>query len=269
MAMLQLASTADVTPRRIALEVGGLVTYTAAPGELAFDATQSYKCQIARRKQFSLHLPQKNYSATGVVSYAPAKVINATTIECITPPEVTAGNSTLCILKANATMGKKAICGTGPGYEWSPGYFEHFPLFAPAFSRRPYILESTGAVIAQLDLQALVGQQVTFAIEIGNVTFSYPFTVLPTSEFARFEFPLVDLPDDVDVDAKLTLSTHSMKAPHIRRFQRAPSPPLPTSTSNHAQISTFQVDHETKALLKDGIPFIMSGWFAGGYSHER
>jgi hypothetical protein len=28
------------------------------------------------------------------------------------------------------------------------------------------------------------------------------------------------------------------------------------------------VDHETKGLLKDGIAFIMSGWFAGGYSHE-
>ena len=28
------------------------------------------------------------------------------------------------------------------------------------------------------------------------------------------------------------------------------------------------MDHEGQGLLKDGIPFIMSGWFAGGYAHE-
>eukprot|EP00937_MAST-01D_sp_MAST-1D-sp2_P001781 g1781.t1 len=32
--------------------------------------------------------------------------------------------------------------------------------------------------------------------------------------------------------------------------------------------SVFQVDHESRALLKDGVPFIMTGWFAGGYGHE-
>ena len=30
----------------------------------------------------------------------------------------------------------------------------------------------------------------------------------------------------------------------------------------------WQVDHSTQALLRDGVSFIMSGWFAGGYGHE-
>lgn len=28
------------------------------------------------------------------------------------------------------------------------------------------------------------------------------------------------------------------------------------------------MDHSTQALLKDGVPFLMTGWFAGGYGYE-
>ena len=29
-----------------------------------------------------------------------------------------------------------------------------------------------------------------------------------------------------------------------------------------------QVDHASQSVLRDGVTFVMSGWFAGGYGHE-
>eukprot|EP00947_MAST-08B_sp_MAST-8B-sp1_P005831 g5831.t1 len=88
------------------------------------------------------------------------------------------------------------------------------------------------------------------------------------------------LPASLRADALISLSVleaGGVTATHTRRLERAPPPPQGggsgggggggSSTGVHT--STFQVDHETKALRKDGVRFIMSGWFAGGYGFEN
>ena len=49
---------------------------------------------------------------------------------------------------------------------------------------------------------------------------------------------------------------------HPRRFLRAP-PPVPGSAA-----TTFQIDQETGGILAAGVPYIATGWFAGGYTGE-
>ena len=47
-----------------------------------------------------------------------------------------------------------------------PRFLEHFALFAPAFSRRPYFRESEGAIIVELDHLALAEKKITLSIDI-------------------------------------------------------------------------------------------------------
>ena len=49
---------------------------------------------------------------------------------------------------------------------------------------------------------------------------------------------------------------------HTRRFLRAPPPPKGSA------VAAWQIDHTTKAITVDGMPFAMVGWFGSGGLHE-
>ena len=248
------------------------------------DGTVAYACQLGRRAQFSLHMPPKNYRATGVHATTNATVMDANTLTCATDGVVTAGNTTVCILAANTSSTQRDTIHTNSDHSnhprttsytskvlcdgsnrWAPRFVEHFPLFAPAFSRRPYFREDAGAIIAELDLASLSGLSVTLTVEVESgkpPVINHTFTVGDV-RFIRIPFSFHGMAADVNIDALLTLvSPYYPPAYHVRKFSRSRPPPNTTS------VTTFQVDHERKALLKDGVAFIMSGWFAGGYSHE-
>ena len=174
-----------------------------------------------------------------------------------------------------------------------PRFLEHFTLFAPAFSRRPYFRETEGALLVELDLLTLADKQITLSVEFSSAEASEGeatpavvtllSTTLKVASLAsplargscdakgrchpvlplRIPFPLTKVPVSFDADTtiKLTLGDGKM-ASHTRRLIRA-APPAVSSG-----LATFQVDHETQALLRDGVPFVMSGWFAGGYGFE-
>jgi hypothetical protein len=175
-----------------------------------------------------------------------------------------------------------------------PRFFEHFALFAPAFSRRPYFRETEGALIVELDLPALAGKKITLSVnfnhgEMGDAmntagttlvtsTMTVPALSSPLAREScdahghcrpvlplRIPFALDKVPtsfdDDTTIKLQLSGSTAAV-ATHTRRLIRAAPP------RDGSGVATFQVDHETQALLRDGVPFIMSGWFAGGYGFE-
>ena len=81
----------------------------------------------------------------------------------------------------------------------------------------------------------------------------------------RIPFALDKVPTSFDDDTTVKLlvsDTTNTVATHTRRLIRAAPP------RDGSGVATFQVDHETQALLRDGVPFVMSGWFAGGYGFE-
>lgn len=77
-------------------------------------------------------------------------------------------------------------------------------------------------------------------------------------------FTLAKLPATLDVLANVTLTLPDGSiVSHPRRFLRFPPPPAGSATT------TFQVDHERGgSMLTNGVPYIATGWFAGGYTGE-
>ena len=292
---------------RLPLENVGALQVKRAAGEPPFVVGKEYSCVFGRVGQFSLHMPPKDFHDLGVHTFGSGKVLDADTVVCVVPKVVTAGNTTCCVMPPNASRThfpafrpvedeaterrlrvsdqKHATCGVTP---YAPTFFEHFALFAPAFNRRPYFREMEGALIVELDLPTLADKKITLSIEFtaeGNsaatALMSSTLTVAALgSPLARescdahgrcrpvlplrIPFSLAKVPTSLDVDATIKLSVEGATAvaTHTRRLIRAAPPPEASG------LATFQVDHETQALLRDGVPFVMSGWFAGGYSFE-
>ena len=84
-----------------------------------------------------------------------------------------------------------------------------------------------------------------------NVSVDFPFDGLPANHS-----------EDVVISLECPLPTGTVVAAHTRRFLRAPPPPKGSA------IASWQVDHSTKGLLVDGIPFAATGWFGSGGLHE-
>jgi hypothetical protein len=204
---------------------------------------------------------------------------------------------------APEAAGKKKLMCAQTSYAAAWTY--HFALFAPAFNRRPYFREEEGALVSELDLGALAGKTVRITagyhpsspsssggggrggfVSVLNTTVNVPALDTPRGRTRcgahgvthggvstcrqvlpiRLPFPLQALPADIDEDCTITLQqegAYAKAAVHTRRLQRSPPP-----ADKGGSVVTFQVDHESQALLRDGVTFVMSGWFAGGYGHE-
>ena len=264
------AAGLSASPARTSLESADVITLTRAPGEPPFSKSARYGCHFTRRGQFSIVLPQKGYKHGGVFVNVSATVLSGDTLRCDTPVgAVTAGNTTVCVHALDATprQGAQRKAGYGDPNCLALGPYgeantEHFAAFAPAFSRRPYIRETGGALLVRLDA-SLAGRPLKLVVTLNGTTRS-PLLVQhftagsdPTATL-RFPFDLTTMPTLVTADAEITLTdlTTQRFYQHTRAFHRSPPPP--------AGAVTLQVDHEHQgALLKDGVRFAMEGWFAG------
>ena len=298
------ASGASAATDRVALELETELTVKRGAGEPPFAVGKRYSCVLGRAGQFSLHIPPQDYHDTGVHASGAGRAKDADTLVCSLPRVVTAGNSTVCIVPANssggaqlrfpafqpleegavdATAQKQLSCPPSP---YAPVFVTHFPLFAPAWDRRPYFREEEGALIAELDLLSLAGKTVTLAAGLNASHGAATPLLSKTMEVAgaesplarrscdahgrcvpvlpvRVPFPTARIPSPFDQDVVISLTVHGGdRAEHTRRLQRAAPPP------DGSAVATFQVGHESQALLRDGVTFVMSGWFAGGYGHE-
>ena len=151
---------------------------------------------------------------------------------------MTAGNTTVCVhaLDASSPRGeqRKAVYGVpnclalGPYGETNT---EHFATFAPAFSRRPYIRETEGALLVRLDA-SLAGHPLKLTVTLNGTT-HFPLLVQhftagsdPTATL-RFHFDLTKMPPMVTADAEITLTDLAAQRSywHTRAFHRSPPPP--------------------------------------------
>lgn len=131
------SATLRVSPTRVPLETGCTIVFTATADEPKFDSSVDYQCQTGRHKQFSLHIPPQNYHSTGVHSYAPATVLSPTSVRSYCWE-----HGRLHLPSQHEPHWQADFCGENA--TWAPGFIDHFPLFAPAFSSRPYIRETNG-----------------------------------------------------------------------------------------------------------------------------
>ena len=168
--LVRTTCAASASPSRIPTETGGNITVTRARGEQPFNKSGKYTCIFGRKGQFSIVLPPKNYRQSGVHVSAPAIVVDDSRIMCQVPRVVTAGNTTVCIAVSSSVtrvqthfkplendlpkVGKKNVC---KDTTYAPAYLTHFPLFSPAFDRRPWFREVEGALLVHLDMAALQG----------------------------------------------------------------------------------------------------------------
>lgn len=129
---------------------------------------------------------------------------------------------------------------------------EYFALFAPAFSRRPYVGEDMGAIVVETDY-SLAGMLLHLSATVGGITVGGR---IEGGRRSRLEFSLASLPPWVNEMVSITLTlpdgTNITKA---RKFLRAPPP------SADATTTVVQSDGESPGLLFDGQRQLANGWF--------
>ena len=138
-----MTTAVTVEPWRFAVESGGLLTLRRGPGDPPFAGP--LRCVFSRVAQFSPVLPQPGFRQGGVRVYANATVLDDGAATCAVPPVVTAGNTTVCVARDDADC-----FGTTPKKFASPfgyAFVDHYAAFAPAFDRRPYVREASGALL--------------------------------------------------------------------------------------------------------------------------
>ena len=192
----------------------------------------------------------KSYRLEGEELNATLTVINSSAVSCRLPAVWTAGVTTVFL----------SLDGTGSDAgSWSASTFEYFALLNPAWGRRPYVRESEGSLVVATD-RSLFGQALKLSAIIATFTLS---ATIPGGQEMIIPFSLASLPASLDAKVNITLALPSGGVvSHMRRFLRVP-PPVSSSAA-----TTFQVDHERGGILAGGVPYIATGWFAGGYTGE-
>ena len=254
------ATVALHTADRVSIERGGDVSAVhASLGEPPFTrAVFARGCYVWRAKGFTLQYPGFTMpGGKGTLSHiiAQATFINSTHLRCAIPPVRTSGNTTISI---NASMyaplppGSKPLCRGWPNCigphrfvcnstlqgGFSCASFEHFALFAPAFSRRPrpFIREITGAMVVQTD-KSLRSTELTLSATIGGVLVS---GTIRGGQRSKLEFDLRKFAPLLSEKVHITLAL-GLKLPdgtvlsRMRQFLRAP-PPAKGITASTVQV---------------------------------
>jgi len=167
---------------RVPIELGGVVHVSPAPSEQPLSAELAARgCVVGRWKGYSLNLPaftQPAGDGEGHTLRAPAQLENATSLRCAMPPVLTAGNTTIVLDTANSTGSRcrgwpvcagphRFACNATQQGGYGCAWVEYFALFAPAFSRRPYISEDVGAIVVETDY-SLAGQRLRLTATVGG-----------------------------------------------------------------------------------------------------
>eukprot|EP01043_Picozoa_sp_COSAG02_P064516 COSAG02_NODE_9455_length_2211_cov_1.354167_4_plen_328_part_00 len=129
-------------------------------------------------------------------------------------------------------------------------------LWDVAISRRPYITETMGELLVQLD-PALTAAgkllQITADLPCAGASWNWTLATKPGIDQYTLPFSLSPLPKLLNNDMNITVAgAGAVSGTMRRRFQRAWKP---NSTN------TAQVDHTTRGLLVDGEPWALMGWY--------
>lgn len=195
----------------------------------------------------------------------PASVTGPRMATCELPKFGTVGNTSVCLVLGPVSPYNQAppklTCNVGlDNSSYAPAFFHRLALFSPQFGRRPFIREQNGSVILMTD-RSLAGQRLQFRASIAGLEISHQFV---GGTNISIPFPLTEMPASVVEDVKLSLTLGDGKTvvSHTRTFVRVPPPAVGSG------VVAWQVDHTSKGLLVDGVPFIATGWFGSGGLHE-
>ena len=265
---------------RVPIELGGVVHVSPAPSEQPLSAELAARgCVVGRWKGYSLNLPaftQPAGDGEGHTLRAPAQLENATSLRCAMPPVLTAGNTTIVLDTANSTGSRcrgwpvcagqhRFACNATQQGGYGCAWVEYFALFAPAFSRRPYISEDVGAIVVETDY-SLAGQRLRLTATVGGGVVVQGS--IDGGRRASLEFSLASLPlwmnENVNISLTLPDGTTITKT---RKFLRAPPP------AANATTTVVQTDGASPGLLFDGQRQLANGWFgnwnlSAGISHH-
>jgi hypothetical protein len=176
----------------------------------------------------------------------PATVINDTHLTCRTPSVVAAGFASLGI----------SVDG---GASWSApatsSCVSMFPLFSAAVGRRPYLAETEGAVLVQVDSALAADEGLAVSVSLASPALMLLDRVRVAGEQRqRLMFPLDRLATMVNTTMIITLHVPGSNATlqQSRAFVRHQ---LPIGSN----ITTSSVDFETGAVLANGRPWLISG----------
>ena len=247
---------------RVPIELGGAVYIGPSQGEPPLTTELAARgCVVGRYKGYSLGFPAFTQPTGSHTLNAPALLENATSIRCTMPPVRTAGNTTIVLdTRDPARCRGWPVCG-GPhrfacnasqqggfGCAW----MEYFALFAPAFSRRPYVGEDTGAIVVETDY-SLAGMLLHLSATVGGVAVRGS---IEGGRRSRLEFSLASLPAWVNEMVSITVTLpDGTNITKTRKFLRAPPP------SANATTTVVQSDGESPGLLFDGQRQLANGWF--------
>ena len=181
-----------------------------------------------------------------------ATFVDKTTVVCHVPQLITTGNTSI-------------VPGNGSDTRYSAAFFESFAIFSPAYGRRPYVRESNGSVVLQLDQSFLKSPDTPLALCVSVVQNASLGCILsldlpppPRRAFLRLPFQLdaMGLPRTARVDTLISLTFPASAVPlsqrgsntsrkilrvsHPRVFARA-TPPKPGSTVRVWQVKRAAV----------------------------
>jgi hypothetical protein len=266
---------------RLAIEQTHTLVLTPSSGEPPFHAAAAAVCVVTSAGSgFAIglptHQPINATSSDGVILpvrknlmqgllIVPAKVKSAKEATCELPSFGTVGNTSVCIVLGHVdpfgAAPPKLLCNAGADNStYGAAFFSRFALFSPQFGRRPFVREETGSIVVLTD-RSLRGQPLRMHATIAGMSVSHSFT---GGTNISVPFSLSPLPASVldDVDISLTLGDGHTVVSHTRTFVRVAPPEA------RSGVVAWQVDHASKGLLVDGVPFIAAGWFGSGGLHE-
>ena len=215
-------------------------------------------CRIDPIDGASLHVLRAGnpnaYKGDNCFNYVvfPAMVVSNQELHCSAPSVSADGPGILSVSMDNGTT----------WMDWQIGLrVMYFTQFQVAVGRRPYITESTGHLLVQID-RSLHNKWIEIsAVFAGNHLARW---VLPAANAsAALPFALNSLPNEVNNDMKISFRVGSASAPPtvaFRRLMRAPVPP--------PGVEAVQVDHWTRSLLVNGSKqFDGNGWYMGSFGN--
>jgi hypothetical protein len=192
------ARCATVSPVELPIEFVGEVVVTPGKGEPPFPtqaaaagglgsggggaAAGVVVCVLDRQRSFTLGRPGYAQGASGKDGRWVMGAISAdgSSVHCPVPVATTSGNTTVGLAFSGAH--RTAVGPSDPfppaDPRWALASLRHFATFMPAFSRRPYIFEDTGAVVVEVD-HTLAGERLVVNVSLAGVQLASGVVVGP------------------------------------------------------------------------------------------
>ena len=172
-----------------------------------------------------------------------ATFVDKTTVVCHVPQLITTGNTSI-------------VPGNGSDTRYSAAFFESFAIFSPAYGRRPYVRESNGSVVLQLDQSFLHGPDTPLALCVSvpqnaslGCILSLSLPAPPRRAFLRLPFRLdaMGLPRTARVDTLIALTFPASAVP---LSQRGSDPNRKLLRASHPRVFARAVPPKTGSTVR-------------------